>query len=60
MRLDQVEQCPGKRYQRKGADAARDLGFVELVNLLEGKAEKQCQGDEQGEPFGEHDRHGRV
>ncbi len=61
MRLKQVKQRPGERHQRKGADAARNLGLVAFVDLLEGEAEEQGQGDDQGEPLGKLDRwHGRV
>ena len=55
MRLDQVEHRPGQRHQRKGTDAAGDGRLIELVNLLEGEAEKDREGHKQGQALGEFD-----
>jgi hypothetical protein len=56
MRLKQVKQHPGQRHQRKGADAARNLGLVAFVDLLEGEAvaaKLKSESQRIGRPFRE-------
>jgi hypothetical protein len=60
MGLDQVEHGAGEGDQRECADAAGDRPFVEFVDFLEGKAEKEGEGEQQCQPLGEFDRRHAV
>jgi hypothetical protein len=56
LRLDDVEHGSGEPDERKRPDFTWNRRFVALVNLFEGEAEKQGQGEQQRQTLSQFDR----